>query len=140
MKKIAAVFVLSLLAWVAWRVARASGDERAPATVTEGAELAAMSADVPPVADAPAAVPPAVREPLAAAPVVVESARETALEVRLSWSDGTPASDIGLTLWRASDPRPELTARTAVTDAAGVARFDALASGPCTSSLTPSGS
>ncbi len=55
-----------------------------------------------------------------------------ALDVRLSWSDGTPAADVGLVVRCASDPAPRAELQRAVTDAQGLAHFAELFAGDVT--------
>ena len=127
MKKVAVVFVVAALGWLGWKAWPQRGAHVLPVSASASPALAVQSPEVVLDAAAPAA---ATREAVAAMPTPVTIATGlAALELRVRWSDGTDAADVGLTLWPEDDARPELCARSTTTDAGGGARFAELAPG-----------
>jgi RNA polymerase sigma factor (sigma-70 family) len=129
-KKLVVVGVAMLLLALAWLVIPHSLRVN-PASKGNGESVAAVDAPVKPplapVVDAPAAAREAAAEHVASG--------TGALEVHLSWSDGTPAAAVGLEVQCENDPAPRDESFRAITDAAGVAKFPALFAGKV--QLTP---
>lgn len=118
--------VLALLSW--WTFARFEpGGLRS--SRTDSFPMAALDAE---------SAPPTPLDVLATAPtnsrhaIATERSTQGALDVRLSWSDGTPAAEIGIVARSASDPAPRAEYERAVTDAQGLAHFPDLHAGDVT--------
>lgn len=127
-KKLALVGVAVLLAAFAWWTIGRGELEPQPVAgparaVADLAQPAAPRAEVAAVL-APAAEP-AQRASLAS----IERATTGALDVHLSWSDGTPAAGVGIDVRCSADPAPRVELARGVTDAQGFVHFADLHAG-----------
>ncbi len=127
-KKLALVGVAVLLAACAWWTfgrgelasVPASEDTRGVAELAQpAAPRAEFAAELAPAAE------PAQRASLASS----ERATTGALDVHLSWSDGTPAAGVGIDVRCSADPAPRVELARGVTDAQGFVRFADLHAG-----------
>jgi RNA polymerase sigma-70 factor, ECF subfamily len=128
MKKTVVVGAALLVALIAW-FAIQSRESFGPSAVRPAAntvELAAAPTALAPVL-APE-LPTVLREPIGAP----ASSNTGALDVHLSWSDGTPAAEIGIEIRCEKDPAPRSESLHGVTDARGVAHFAELFAGRVT--------
>ncbi len=124
MKKLVLVAIAAVLAALAWfAIPHTAHVEPAAAN----APSMPANLDERPAKPAPAMTqtPPTDREPVA----TTNKVSTGALEVHLSWSDGTLAANVGLEVQCESDPAPRDESSRAFSDASGVARFDKLFAG-----------
>lgn len=109
--------ILALVAW--WSFGRAPVELHEHHGAARTAEIARPASPVDALALESSVVSTTPRAVIEAS----EHARTGALDVRLSWSDGTPAASVGLVARCANDPAPRAEYVRAVTDAQGLAHF-----------------
>lgn len=121
------VALVALCAWTSW----SAFDDTSPSDSTEDAHVAvALPTTSVSDASAMAELEVAVKRESADVPSASTVAGDRAnLDVHVRWSDGTPASDIGVVLHEWSSPAPRLPEHELRTDPNGVARFVGLVVG-----------
>lgn len=115
------VALVALCAWTSWNV---FDDASASDSTGEAREAVALQTTSASEVSTMAALDVATKREIADVPSVSNVASDCAnLDAHVRWSDGTPASDIGVLLFEWSSLAPHFPWHVARTDADGVARF-----------------
>ena len=133
MKSVVAAVAVLVAAWFVWQGMSGSRPS-SPEPIARAEAGSAPIVGATSVSEATAAEPPfedvrvgGSRRPVESAPLPVTTG---ALVLTLTWSDGTPASGVGVDASCKNDPAPREERFTARTDEHGRARFEGLFAGP----------